>query len=296
MSAGLVNFGFRAMGGPCAVHLWLSEKDEQANIEQQLIGEVRRLEAKFSRFQPYSLLSRINRGEFNNIPLDAETIGLFNYIDQCFDLSGHMFDPTIGSLHRVWDFKIPSLPDPMKLERALQHIGWQKVNWDGRTVNLTDNVQIDLGGIVKEFAVDRLCTLLKEKSLAGLVNLSGDIAVSQAPEDKPAWKVAIQHPRKAGAIAEVDLAAGAIAGSGDYERFVEIDGVRYCHLLRPDTGYPATNGFCAVSVIAENCLLAGTVSTVAMLKGDLGHAWLEEMQLPYVAFDQVLQAYGSIEV
>ncbi|WP_196157788.1 FAD:protein FMN transferase [Reinekea sp. G2M2-21] len=296
MSARLRSFGFKAMGGPCNVHLWLREEDELTKIEKELTDEVRRLEAKFSRFQPSSLLSQINRGELNEVSLDAETVGLFNYVDQCFDLSGHMFDPTIGSLHRVWDFKIPNLPDPRDLERALQHIGWKKVNWDGRTVNLTHNVQIDLGGIVKEFAVDRLCTLLKEKGLIGLVNLSGDIAVSQAPEDKPAWKVAIQHPRKAGAIAEVDLAAGAIAGSGDYERFIEIDGVRYCHLLRPDTGYPAPNGFCAVSVIAENCLLAGTVSTVAMLKGELGHAWLEEMQLPYVAFDQALQAYSSIEV
>jgi thiamine biosynthesis lipoprotein len=156
-------------------------------------------------------------------------------------------------------------------------------------------MELDLGGIVKEFAADRLVAMLRECGISGLVNLAGDIAVSGPPPNESAWIVAIKHPRKEGAIAKIKLAAGAIAGSGDYERFIEVDGQRYSHLLRPDTGYPAENSFCSVSVIAQSCLIAGSVSTVAMLKGSEGLKWLDEMELPYLAFDQSLKAYGSIE-
>ena len=104
------------------------------------------------------------------------------------------------------------------------------------------------------------------------------------------------HPRARGAIAQLALTEGAVAASGDYERFIEVDGRRYCHLLRPDTGYPAESSFSSVSVIAPSCLMAGSVATIAMLKGAEGIHWLEELALPFLAFDDSLNAFGSIEV
>jgi thiamine biosynthesis lipoprotein len=206
-----------------------------------------------------------------------------------------MFDPTVGILRNVWQYTEPKLPDSKKLQHMLADVGWAKLGWNGSSLVVPERMELDLGGIVKEFAADRLVAILNENGLSGLVNLAGDIAVSGPPPNEDSWTVAIKHPRQDGAIADIKLASGAIAGSGDYERFIVVDGIRYSHLLRPDTGYPANDSFCSVSVIAQSCLLAGSVSTVAMLKGSDGLNWLNEMELPYLAFDQSLKAYGSIE-
>ncbi len=292
----LSHVSFQAMGGPCDVHLWLDQSADSKDIISRLKNEVFRLEQKYSRFLSTSILSKINRQELNGQPLDQETAGLFNYIEQCYELSSHMFDPTVGILQQLWNFKIAQLPDQDLLNEAKRNIGWLKVGWDGTSVSIEDGIQIDLGGVVKEFAVDRLCNLLRENDISGLVNLAGDIAVSAPPPNAESWKIAIQHPRQSGAIAEIDIVVGGLAGSGDYERYIEVAGKRYCHILRPDTGYPAENGLCSVSVLAENCLMAGTISTIAMLKGDQGIAWLNEMELPYLAFDKNLTAFGTIGV
>jgi thiamine biosynthesis lipoprotein len=295
MSSTLCEHSFNAMGGPCEVHFWHEEGQQPDSIQSLLETEVRRLEKKYSRYNSKSLLSKINRGELNGEPLDEEIAGLLNYADQCFELSDHMFDPTVGILRKVWRYNTPKLPDSSELEVLLNDIGWKRLNWNGTSLVLPPKMELDLGGIVKEFAADRLVAILRECGVSGLVNLAGDIAVSGPPPNESAWKIAIKHPRKEGAIAKIKLATGAIAGSGDYERFIEVDGQRYSHLLRPDTGYPAENSFSSVSVIASSCLIAGSVSTVAMLKGGEGLKWLDEMELPYLAFDQSLKAYGSIE-
>jgi len=295
MSSVLVKHQFQAMGGPCEVHLWLPTND-YSNITSELEAEVERLEEKYSRYRESSLLSRINRGELNSTPLDDETAALLNYADQCYQLSDCLFDPTVGILKNVWNYRGTALPEPYDLQNCLKHVGWRKLGWDGSTLNIPDGMELDFGGIVKEFATDRLTVILKEKGIAGLVNLAGDIAVSSTQPDGEPWDVAISHPREQGAIAVVKLSSGGIAGSGDYERYIDVDGIRYCHILRPDTGYPSTGGLSSISVIANSCLMAGSVSTVAMLKGQDASDWLDEMGLPYLAIDQSLNIFGSIEV
>lgn len=295
MAVQLFRHQFKAMGGPCELHLWLESKLEFERIVQLLESEVRRLEAKYSRYQPGSLLSAINRGECNSKALDEETVGLLNYVQQCFELSGHVFDPTVGILRQVWQYTEATLPSPDELTPLLENIGWQKLAWNGQTLHLSKGMQLDLGGVVKEFAVDRLVVLLQQEGVIGLVNLAGDIAVSGPPPKQEFWLVAIAHPRQKGAIAEIKLSHGAIASSGDFERYIEVDGKRYCHVLRPDTGYPAQDALASVSVLAPSCLLAGSVTTIAMLKGSGGVQWLKEMELPYLAFNSSLDAFGSIE-
>jgi thiamine biosynthesis lipoprotein len=296
MPLDLVAHQFTAMGGPCKVHFWQDSQYDSSEIRQTLEAEVRRLEAKFSRYLNDSLLSKLNRGELNDQSLDEETVGLLNYATQCFELSGHMFDPTVGILRKVWRYNENQIPSSSQLKPLLECIGWEKVNWNGESLRIPPHMEIDFGGIVKEFAADRLNQLLKQFGLSGLVNLAGDIAVSDPPPNEKAWRVAIQNPRGQGAIATIDLASGSIAGSGDYERYVEVNGKRYCHILKPDTGFPAEECFSSVSVIADSCLVAGSVATIAMLKGHEGKGWLDDMELPYLAFDQSLNALGSIEV
>jgi thiamine biosynthesis lipoprotein len=109
--------------------------------------------------------------------------------------------------------------------------------------------------------------------------------------------VGIRHPRKPQiAIAWVGLSSGGIASSGDYERFMIVDGVRYCHVLDPTSGWPVS-GLASVSVVAAQCVVAGTTSTIAMLKGVTGGlAWLREMGLPHLCVDSGCAVSGDIAV
>jgi len=146
-------------------------------------------------------------------------------------------------------------------------------------------MELDFGGFGKEYAVDRAARILAESGArSALVNLAGDLAVIGAQPDGSPWRVGVRHPRKAGmALASIPVSSGAVATSGDYERFVEVDGVRHCHILDPRTGLSA-RGFQSVTVHAPSCLVAGSATTVAMLKGrEEGLEWLGALGLPYLA-------------
>jgi thiamine biosynthesis lipoprotein len=157
-------------------------------------------------------------------------------------------------------------------------------------------MEIDFGGCVKEYAVDRVAELCRTSGVRhGLVNLGGDMVVVGPHPDGSAWRIGVAHPRQTqAAIAWVALEHGAIASSGDYERFMLVDGERYCHILNPKTGSPA-RGLASASVLAPQCLIAGTASTVALLEGrERGPAWLRELGLPHIWVDDRLRLGGTL--
>ncbi|HEX5363900.1 MAG TPA: FAD:protein FMN transferase, partial [Gallionella sp.] len=128
----------------------------------------------------------------------------------------------------------------------------------------------------------------------GLIELGGDIQVIGPHPDLSPWIVGIRHPRLAdGIMATVEISRGAIASSGDYERYIVVDGVRYCHLLDPSTGWPV-QGLASVSVISEQCLVAGSVATMAMLKGNAGKQWLAALGVPHLWMDEAGNSGGNI--
>ena len=117
----------------------------------------------------------------------------------------------------------------------------------------------------------------------GLVNLAGDIRILGPQPDDSAWRIGIKHPpRPDTMIASIDLFSGALATSGDYERFFEVDGRRYAHILNAKTGYPVS-GLQSVSVVAPLCSVAGSLTTIAMLKGHAGLAFLREERVEFIA-------------
>jgi len=145
-------------------------------------------------------------------------------------------------------------------------------------------MEIDFGGIGKEYAADRAATLCIEHGIAhGLVNLGGDVRATGPQPDGAPWRVGIRHPRRAGAVlATVALEAGAVATSGDYERCFEISGRRYCHILNAGTGLPVAH-WQSVSVIAPLCVVAGSCATIAMLLEHKAEAFLRDQGLRYLA-------------
>ena len=202
-----------------------------------------------------------------------------------------MFDRTAGILRRAWNFKSPRVPSAAELAPLLARIGWDKVAWNGTSIHLTEpGMELDLGGIGKEYAVDRLAALAISHDASALINLGGDVRVVGSRAGAP-WRVGIEHPRAKGEVlAGVALNSGSIATSGDYQRYFEVEGRRYHHILSARTGLP-TEGFRSVSVVAESCLVAGGAATVAMLLGERkGIKYLAELGLPFL----VVHASGTL--
>ncbi|MBI5259533.1 MAG: FAD:protein FMN transferase [Burkholderiales bacterium] len=275
----------------CACELRLAGADEPTlrAAAQQGMAEVRRIETKYSRYRPDSVVSRINAAAGFGVPtrVDGETAALIGLAAQLHALSGGRFDITSGVLRRAWNFRGPALPSSVAVDALLPLVGWPRLVWDGRDLLLPDaGMEIDLGGLGKEYAADRCAALLLQAGVRqGWVNLGGDIRVLGPRPDGSAWSFGIRHPRDAGrCIAQLELTHGALATSGDYERFIDDGGRRYSHLLDARTGWPA-QGWQSVSVQAPACVAAGAVSSIAMLMGDQALAFLAEQGLPYLAVD-----------
>lgn len=280
------------MGSPCELRAWACA--EAALDAAQ--AELERLEAKYSRYRDDSLTGRINRSAGGAaLEVDAETAGLLDYAAQAWQQSGGRFDLSTGALRRAWDFKSGRLPAPEVLEAARAGIGWPKLDWQRPRLRLPAGMELDFGGLVKEYAADRVAQLLREHGArGGLVDLGGDVAVVGPQPDGSAWRIGIRDPHQRDrALAVIELDRGGLATSGDYERGMTVDGVRYSHLLDPLSGWPVRSA-ASVSVAAPLCLLAGTASTSAMLMGEGAEAWLRELGLPWLLVTQDGGLRGSL--
>ena len=286
---------FRAMAAEHEIQLAAPDIDRARRAADAAIADVMRIEAKYSRYRDDSVTSRINgaAGGFE-VAIDAETAALLRYADECYGLSGGLFDITSGVLRRVWDFRRdpPVLPTPAELASAVALVGWREVEWTAKAIRLPRaGMQIDFGGIGKEYAADRVATICLEHGMRhGLVNLGGDIRAIGPQADGTPWRVGIRHPRvQDAAVAGFDLAAGALATSGDYERYFEIAGQRYCHILNPKTGMPVRY-WQSVSVVSPLCVVAGSCATIAMLLEADAPAFLESQGVQWLG----IEADGSL--
>ena len=294
-------YGFQAMSSVCEIRLdgdnepALADAARQATSQatsaaiSEAISEVRRIETKYSRYRPDSIVSRINAaaGSGTALAVDDETAGLLDFAAHLHALSDGLFDITSGVLRRAWDFRAAVVPDSARLHALLPLLGWPLVRWREHRIELPRaGMEIDFGGFGKEYAADRAATLLQQHGVAhGMVNLGGDIRLVGPRPGGAVWSLGIQHPRDAKRmLATLMLGTGALATSGDYERYFELDGVRYCHLLNPRTGRPV-NAWRSVSVVAPACLAAGALTTVAMLKGGDALAFLAAQNVAYLAVD-----------
>ena len=188
------------------------------------------------------------------------------------------------------------MPDPARIDELLPRIGWDKVLWKPPTLRFTvPGMELDLDGIVKEYAADRAATICRQAGVdSGMVNLGGDIAIVGPRADGEGWRIALAHPRSPGDISRcVVLREGGLASSGDYERCIEIGGVRYGHILDPRSGWPVRH-LAAVSVVAGLCVVAGSASTIAMLKEADGPAWLASLGLPHLWISVEGEVGGSL--
>lgn len=178
----------------------------------------------------------------------------------------------------------------------LRRVGWDNLRWRRPRLEFTvPGMEIDLGGIVNEYAADRAGTLLLDLGIAqGLVNLGGDIRLLGPHPDGGAWSIGIRHPRRPSALlGNVPVRQGALASSGNYERCLEVGGRRYGHIPDPTTGWPV-EGLAAGSVMAPCCLITGSASTIAMLRASAGPAWRAGLGLQHLWVDQAGRIGGNL--
>ncbi|MEQ1638288.1 MAG: FAD:protein FMN transferase [Methylococcales bacterium] len=287
---------FNAMGTPCEIQLYSQSAAHAKQVADAVIAELQRLEARYSRYRHDSLLTTINHvaAQGGSITVDAETAGLLNYAATCYLQSDGLFDITSGILRRVWRFDQNTLPDQQNIAALLEKVGWHHCCWQAPMLEfLIPGMELDFGGIVKEYAADRVAALCWGRDVQhGLVNLGGDIRIIGPQPDGSPWRIAIRHPYQSGMLQTLLLSKGALASSGDYERCITVAGMRYGHVLNPQTGWPVQH-LAAVSVVADFCVLAGSAATIAMLKAQKGVQWLEELGLAHCWVDVTGRTGGS---
>jgi thiamine biosynthesis lipoprotein len=272
---------FALMGGGASVEFVAGGGRPRAEkIAREVEAEARRIEVKFSRYRESSIVSEINRNAGRTpVAVDEETDAL---VGEALDLArdtGGRFDPTVGPLRRAWDFKSGRVPADDEIDALMPLVGAGRVSRRDRTIFLRrEGMEIDLGGVGKEYAVDRAADILRREGVAAaIVNFAGDVRILGSRADGRPWSVGVRDPRQPGEVRFTVrvVASAAVATSGDYERCFVRDGIRYHHILDATTGRPA-RGIASATVIASTALAAGRFATAAFLLGkEKGLAMLE---------------------
>jgi thiamine biosynthesis lipoprotein len=259
------------------VLIYTNERAEAVRAGELAANEAWRVERKYSRYRDDSVVAWIHSQRGKATVLDPETASLIDFAQQCFEMSGGAFDITSGILRRAWKFDgSDRVPDPGSVEQLLPVIGFAKLQWRSPALLLPEGMELDFGGIGKEYAVDRAYDILAVQcSQPFLVNFGGDLRANKRPLSG-SWQVGIERPdtdRLAAMLLELDH--GGLATSGDSRRCLLKDGIRYGHILDPRTGWPVVDAPRSVTVAASSCTEAGLLATLAMLEGAGASAFLE---------------------
>ena len=194
------SISFNAMASPCEVIVQTQDKHLAMQVAQCVSREVWRIEDKYSRYDTRSICSQINSSAGEKMAIDEETFLLLNFADQCYQLSDGLFDISSGVLRKVWSFDSASgecqhFPNQTEVSQLLCLVGWSRVVYDQKSITLPQHMELDFGGIGKEYAVDRSILLAKQLTDEPmLVNLGGDLAVTGSRLNNQPWQVAIEHP------------------------------------------------------------------------------------------------------
>ena len=269
-----------------------------------VLREFLRLHNKLHAWQP-SELSEMNTAFANgeSIAISAELVDMLKDASQLSQQSNGLFNPAIGGLIQLWGFQAdefkPLQPDEKQIAQWLANNPQMSdiTIVQGRAESTNKFVQLDLGGYAKGYALDRAAAILRGQGINNaLINIGGNI-MALGQHGKRPWRVGIQHPRKSGALATLELHDGeAIGTSGDYQRYFMLGTVRYCHLINPRSGYPM-QGVQAVTILTRGPR-AGVLSDVAskplFISGVRGwRAAATQMNLPEA---MLVDAQGNIHL
>ncbi len=275
-----------AMGSELRLAAWTTDEGAAVAAFEQVFREFDRLEALLSVWKPGGDVIRINEAAGRQpVPVSDDTLTVLEAAAQASEWTGGKFDITFGALAEIWKFdhdQDNAVPDRRAIEARLPFVDYRLVHVDraARTAFISKaGARIHLGGIGKGYAVDRAAAILRDRGFNDfLIQSGGDLYVAGQNGGAP-WKLGIGDPRgPAGqTFATLELGDGTFSTSGDYERFFIKDGVRYHHLIDPDSGVPAT-GTRSVTIVADSAMMADVLSTGVFIMGPAaGMALIEKL-------------------
>lgn len=259
------------MGTRVEIQLWLEDSARAARLLEQGMAEFDRIEASMSTYLDSSEMSAINaRAAAEPQPVSAELFALLTRAQEISALTAGAFDISFDSVGQLYDFRAARRPDPLEIAAQLERINYEHIvlDKDAQTISFAvRGVRINLGGIAKGYAVERVIALLAEAGVEhALATAGGDTRILGDRIDKP-WIVGVRDPNDANAVfTRVALENEAISTSGDYERFFIEDGERYHHIISPGSGTPA-KGVRSVSVIGPDATVTDALSTSVFVMG-----------------------------
>ncbi len=276
---------FESMASSCELLLRTTDKIRAKELARIAFNECKRIENKYSRYLDNNLCYKMNHGSGNVVPIDKETFQLLQYARQLFELSQGAFDITSGVLRKIWHFDHAEyLPDKSAIENILPFIGFDKIDYNEQEFILPENMEIDFGGIGKEYCADRIYQLIlmatKNEPIDFLINLGGDIIAHGVSKQSLSWQVGIESVTDLDQADKIiSLKQGALATSGTTKRYTLANGEVLGHILNPKTGYPVKNAPRSITILNDNCTAAGSLATLAMLQGENAEQFLESQQV-----------------
>jgi thiamine biosynthesis lipoprotein len=248
-------------------------------LQTQIEELLENINSLMSTWRADSEISRFNTATSTEwIDVSPQTYSLLQKAMQIHQQSGGAFDPTVSPLVELWGFgrTLPSqaIPDDSQIQPKLQHIGLEKLQLEDSAKRMRKSIpqlQLDLSAIAKGYAVDEVAQLVTASGIQDyLVEIGGEMRISGINPEAEPWRVAIEYPhldKLRSAVAILNVTDAAIATSGDYRNFVEIDAKHYSHLIDPFTGRPVTHDTASVTVISSDCLSADAWATAFSVIG-----------------------------
>ena len=260
-------YHFEAMTTPCELVMFSKDKTSSDSVAKLILQETKRLEKKYNFFDPLSYLSQINQRKV--LELDDETKWILKSCISYYNKTNKIFDITVGTIKDIYKNSKSLDEVDTKKESLKEFLGCEHIKITKSKISFTNPyTKIDLGGYVKEYAVDRAVKILKRKKIfSALINFGGDIYALGTKDKKEPFKIGIKDPKNPNIMATfVELENQAITTSASYERGYEIAGKRFSHIL---SGESYEQRYQSVSVISKSCVQSGIFSTAMMIDPDI---------------------------
>jgi len=252
-----------------------NDADQAERRFRAVIGEIERIENLISEWRPHTQVSEVNRNAgLRPVKVDRELFELTRRAVEYSRLTDGAFDISVAAMDKIWVFdgSMTELPSPADIQRSVRNVGYQHIVLDSAhsTIFLEKKgMKIGFGSIGKGYAADKGRELLQQMGVpGGIVNASGDLSAwGSRPDGKP-WKIGVENPSKKHKMAKIlKLENASAATSGTSEKFAEISGRRYAHIINPKTGWPSSVGLVSVTVHGPSAEFANFLSTSIMVLG-----------------------------
>jgi len=251
-------------------------------------GVLSEVNSRMSTYLPRSDLSMFSSAGINtDVSVSQKTVEVVNKALTIASLTNGYFDPTVAPLVDLWGFgptvRNTEVPQADVVEKTNQLVGYQALSVDFHSVSLskTEQRELDLSAIAKGYAVDLVAGYLEQEGHTNyLVEVGGEMRFSGVKPENKAWRIAIEKPdpTERSAFRILELNEGAVATSGDYRNFFELDGQRFSHTINPKTGYPVKHDLASVTVIMDDCIDADAFATAFMAMGKKSAMALSEKE------------------